>query len=142
MLRSITSTNFKNWTPVPLRAALGLIFLAHGIQKVFGGFGGRGLRTFMYADPPFPWMWPGPIWMGAAAFAELIGGVMVLIGLFTRAGASAISMVMLTALFGVHWGNFFVQDRGIEFPFALLCMAVALIHTGGGRFSVDAHLRL
>lgn len=140
MLRRITSTA-KFWTPVPLRIALGVIFIAHGAQKVFGAFGGTGFKAFISAPAPLG-LWPSWFWMGSAAFAELIGGVLVLLGLFTRIGAGLITAVMIVAIAGIHWGRFFVQDRGIEFPFALLCVAITLLYTGGGKLSVDAYLKL
>ncbi len=140
MLRRITST-YKTWATVPIRLALGMIFIAHGAQKVFGAFGGSGLGKFIATAAPLG-LWPSWFWMGSAAFAELIGGVLVLLGLFTRIGAAAISAVMIVVIAGIHWGNFFVQDRGIEFPFAMLCMAIMLLYTGGGKLSVDANLRL
>ncbi len=140
MLRRITST-YKTWATVPIRIALGMIFIAHGAQKVFGAFGGSGLGKFIATAAPLG-LWPSWLWMGSAAFAELIGGVLVLLGLFTRIGAAAISAVMIVVIAGIHWGNFFVQDRGIEFPFAMLCMAIMLLYTGGGKLSVDANLRL
>ena len=140
MLRRITST-YKTWATVPIRIALGMIFSAHGAQKVFGAFGGSGLGKFIATAAPLG-LWPSWFWMGSAAFAELIGGVLVLLGLFTRIGAAAIFAVMIVVIAGIHWGNFFVQDRGIEFPFAMLCMAIMLLYTGGGKLSVDANLRL
>ena len=140
MLRRITST-YKTWATVPIRIALGMIFIAHGAQKVFGAFGGSGLGKFIATAAPLG-LWPSWFWMGSAAFAELIGGVLVLLGLFTRIGAAAISAVMIVVIAGIHWGNFFVQERGIEFPFAMLCMAIMLLYTGGGKLSVDANLRL
>lgn len=140
MLRRITST-YKTWATVPIRIALGMIFIAHGAQKVFGAFGGSGLGKFIATAAPLG-LWPSWFWMGSAAFAELIGGVLVLLGLFTRIGAAAICAVMIVVIAGIHWGNFFVQDRGMEFPFAMLCMAIMLLYTGGGKLSVDANLRL
>ncbi len=140
MLRRITSTA-KFWTPVPLRIALGVVFIAHGAQKVFGAFGGSGLKSFVSASAPLG-LWPSWVWMGSAAFAELIGGLLVLLGLFTRIGAGLIATVMTVTILGVHWGRFFVQDRGMEFPFTLLCIAITLLITGGGKLSVDANLKL
>ncbi|MBS1812062.1 MAG: DoxX family protein [Acidobacteria bacterium] len=140
MLRRITSTH-KTWATVPLRLALGVIFIAHGAQKVFGAFGGRGLSAFLSAPAPLG-LWPSWFWMGAAAFAELLGGVLVLLGLFTRLGALAIAGVMITAIFGVHRHAFFANQGGMEFPLALLSIAITLIYLGGGKLSVDANLRL
>jgi putative oxidoreductase len=80
--------------------------------------------------------------MGAAALAELLGGALVLLGLFTRLGATAIAAVMLVAIFGVHRNAFFVNQGGMEFDLALLSIAITLIYLGGGKLSVDANLRL
>ena len=72
-----------------------------------------------------------------AAFAELVGGVLVLLGLFTRIGAFLIACVMFTAIAGVHWPNFFANNKGFEYPLALLGIALALLIAGGGQASVD-----
>ena len=100
MLRRLTSTS-ASWAPFPLRLALGVAFIGHGAQKVFGSFGGPGFAKFTSFPAPFSFMRPSAAWMGVAAFAELIGGALVLLGLFTRVGAFLITCVMLTAIFGV-----------------------------------------
>ena len=82
-------------------------------------------------------MRPAWLWMGAAAFFEFIGGILVLLGLFTRLGAFLIACVMLTAIVGVHWPNFFANNRGFEYPLALLGMSLALLIAGGGQAAVD-----
>ena len=112
------------WMTLPLRLALGLIFIGHGAQKVFGVWGGRGFSAFIANDAPFSFMRPSWLWMGAAAFAELVGGVLVLAGLLTRLGALMIVPTMLTAMFGVHWG------APIEVPVILLTGAAALAVAG------------
>lgn len=124
------------WMTVPVRIALGLIFIAHGAQKVFGVWGGKGLRAFTEGPAPFG-LQPAWLWLGTAACAELVGGLLVLLGLLTRFGALMIVPVMLVAMFGVHWGAFFLQSRGIEYTLALLAMALALVIAGGGRMSFD-----
>ena len=135
MFRKLVATP-PLWLTIPLRLALGIIFIAHGGGKMFGWFGGRGLSVFIEGTPPFGFMRPSWLWLGAAAFAEFFGGLLVLAGLLTRFGAFLILCVMLTAMLGVHWGTFFMP-RGIEFTLALLAIAVALIISGGGRVSVD-----
>jgi putative oxidoreductase len=74
--------------------------------------------------------------MGAAAVSELIGGILVLLGLFTRVGAFLIACVMLVAIFGVLWPVFFAPT-GMELAIAFLGIALALLITGGGQASVD-----
>ena len=123
---------------LPLRLALGVIFIAHGAQKVFGSWEGPGLRAFMNFPAPYPIMRPAWLWMGAAAIGELLGGILVLLGLFTRVGAFLIFSIMLTAMLGVHWGKgFFLSNMGIEYTVALLGMALALLIGGGGQASAD-----
>ncbi len=138
MFRRIISTS-ASWTPVPLRLALAAIFIAHGAQKVLGSFSGPGLAQFTSFPPPFPFMRPGWLWMGAAAFAELIGGGLLLLGLLTRVGAFLIACVMLTAIC-VHWKAGFFAPGGYEYPLALLAMCLALLISGGGMVSIDRGL--
>ena len=137
MLRKLTATS-ATWATLPLRLALGVIFIAHGLQKVFGSWEGPGLRAFMNFPAPYSFMRPAWLWMGAAAIAELLGGVLVLLGLLTRFGAFLIACVMLTAMLAVHWGKgFFMSSMGIEYTVALLGMALALLIAGGGQASAD-----
>lgn len=140
MFRKLIATA-PTWFTLPVRFALGLIFIAHGAQKVFGAFGGRGLSASLAGEAPFSFMRPSWLWLGAAVFSELIGGILVLLGLLTRVGAFFIGITMLVAMFGVHWGSFFMANRGIEFTLALLGMAVALVIAGGGRASIDELLQ-
>src|SRR5215470_12665231 len=123
MLRRLRATS-ATWATIPLRLVAGMVFIAHGSQKVFGAFGGPGLRGFTSSSAPFPAMRPAWLWMGAAAFAEFIGGILVLLGLFTRVGAFLIACVMLTAIAGVHWPNFFANNRGFEYPLSLLAITL------------------
>ena len=135
MLRKLTSTT-SSWATVPLRLALGISFIGHGAQKVLGSFGGPGFAKFTSFPAPFPFMRPASVWMGAAAFAELIGGVLVLLGLFTRLGAFLIVCVMVTVIPGSLWPKFFAPE-GMELAVAYLGIALALLITGGGQASVD-----
>lgn len=139
---------FKEWGNtyglVPLRLALGVIFTAHGLQKVFGLFGGNGLSATVAAFhehlgiPPFL--------AYIAIFTELIGGVCVLIGFMTRWASLGLAIVMLVAIFHVHLANgFFLNSgnipgvgNGIEYTVALLGMALTLFLTGPRRPSLDS----
>ena len=135
MLRRLSSTS-SLWATVPLRLALGIAFTGHGAQKVLGSFNGPGWAKFTSFPAPFPFMRPAWLWMGGAAVSELIGGILVLLGLFTRLGAFLIACVMLVAIFGVLWPRFFAPE-GMELAVAFLAMALALLITGGGQASVD-----
>lgn len=138
MFRKLIATS-ASWVPLPLRLTLGTIFVAHGAQKVFGSFNGPGWAKFTAFPAPFPFMRPAWLWMGAAAIAELLGGALVILGLLTRVGAFLIFCTMLTAVVGVHWPKFFAPG-GIEYPLALLTIALALMISGGGMASVDRGL--
>lgn len=135
MLRKLTATS-ATWATVPLRLALGAAFIGHGAQKVLGSFGGPGFSKFISFPAPFSFMRPSAAWMAVAALAELIGGLLILLGLFTRLGAFLIVCVMLTAIFGVLWPKFFAPE-GMELALAFLSMSLALLISGGGQASVD-----
>jgi len=137
--RLIATTH--TWITLPLRIALGIIFIAHGAQKVFGAWGGPGIGKFTAASAPFGFMRPGWLWLGMAAIAELVGGALVLLGLLTRAGAFFLAITMLVAMFGVHWSGGLFLPRGIEYTVALLGMSLALLIAGGGRLSLDEQLQ-
>lgn len=139
MFRKLVATT-PTWFALPVRLALGAIFIAHGAQKVFGSWGGQGLKAFIENPAPYTWMRPAWLWMGAAAFAELVGGALIVLGLLTRLGAFSIAFVMAIAIFGVHWGAFFASQKGVEYPVALFAMAFALLISGGGQASIDQKL--
>lgn len=129
-----------------LRLPLGAIFIAHGSQKLLGAFGGHGLTaTFKMFEEK---LGIPPIFTLLAIIAEFGGGVGVLCGFLTRLSGFGIAAVMAVALYKVHWANgFFLnaacvpgRGHGIEFPLALLGMALALLFSGGGAWSVDRYL--
>ena len=131
-------TEERLWMTLPLRLSLGLVFMAHGGQKLFGWLGGKGLlgTAAYFAKIGLS---PGLLWAALAGGGEFFGGLLVLLGLFTRLGALLIMAVMLVAMAKVHWGAFFLP-AGIEYTLTLLCSAVALLIAGGGKFSLDARL--
>jgi putative oxidoreductase len=141
MPRALTATT-QTWATLPLRLTLGAIMFAHGAQKIFGAWGGKGFSAWIGGTAPLN-LRPSWAWLAAAAFSELLGGTMVLLGLFTRAGALVIACVMSVAIAGVHWPNgFFINSGGFEYPFALLGMALALMMMGGGNASLDSQLNI
>lgn len=119
-----------------MRLTLGCIMTAHGYHKVFGG-----LQHFAHMVGSMGI----PSWLGyVAAFVELLGGVLLIVGFFTRPAAFAIFIDLVVAIWKVHLHNGLMgsPDRpGFEFPLAVATLAFALIFFGGGPISIDHVLR-
>jgi len=118
---------------VVMRLTVGAIMLVHGSHKVFGGLhhhaqmvAGLGL----------------PAWLGyVSAFAEFLGGLMLLVGFFTRVAACVVCFDLIVAIWKVHWHNGLTGDHGYEFPLAVATLALALIFFGAGPIALDHVLR-
>jgi putative oxidoreductase len=122
---------------LPLRLSAGVIFSAHGAQKLFAWFGGYGL------EGTGQWMEsiglaPGYFMALMAGSAEFFGGLLLILGLLTRPAAAVLAVTMLVAIVSVHLQNgLFMSNNGYEFGLALLAISVALIVQGAGRFALD-----
>ncbi len=138
-LHTLTHTR-DTYAGLALRLPLGIIFMAHGAQKLFGWFGGYGLQG------TGQWMAsiglePGVLMAALAGSAEFFGGIFLLLGLFTRANALVLAFTMAVAIITVHLSNgLFMSNNGYEFALALLAGAVALMISGAGNLSVDKTL--
>jgi putative oxidoreductase len=121
-----------------LRVVFGLALAAHGSQKLFGWFGGHGLRgtAGFFGQLGFR----APLAMAAlAGLAELGGGLLFAFGLATPLAAFAIAVVMLNAIWAVHWPKgFWNTNGGYEMNLFVLATAVAIAVTGAGGFSLDS----
>ena len=125
------------WASLALRLPLGIIFTAHGAQKLFAWFGGYGLEgtgQFMASQG----LEPGFLMALLAGAVEFFGGLALIIGLLVRPTALALAFTMLIAGVVVHGGaGLFLSNGGYEFALALLSGSVALVLLGGGKLSVD-----
>lgn len=129
------------WAPVGLRLALGVVFVAHGLDKLFGTFGGGGLEATaaQFAELGLQ---PPAFHALMAGLMEAGGGLLVALGLFTRLGGLMIAATMVVAIATVHLsGGLFARDGGFEYPLVILGGALYLVLAGGGPFSVDALLK-
>jgi putative oxidoreductase len=120
------------------RLVLGPLMAGHGAQKLFGWFGGHGLKGTggFFESLGFH---PGRLFAGAAAATEVVSGLLVTSGMLGPVGPALMISVMIVATFTVHWKNgVFAQDNGIELPLLFGAGAFALALTGPGLFSLDA----
>lgn len=139
IVRRVLGTG-AGWGATALRIPVGIIFAAHGAQKLFGWFGGYGLEgTGQWMDSIG--LAPG-YWMALlAGAAEFFGGLALIAGVLVRPAAAALAVAMLVAIFSVHITHgLFVEKNGYEYALALLAVAVALAFAGAGRGSVDRAL--
>ncbi len=145
MLRNWLADKIE-WAPLPLRVSLGVIFFAHGAQKVlgwFGGYGWTGTMQFFTQTLHIP-----ALLAMLAILTEFLGGIALFLGLFTRLAALLVAGEMVVATLQVHLPNGFFMNwanapnvgHGIEYNLALIGAALALLITGGGRLSVDTAL--
>ena len=140
MNNSITKNIFDtndNAATLPLRLVAGIIFAAHGSQKLFAWFGGYGL------DGTGQWMdsiglGPGYVMALLAGSAEFFGGLLLILGLFTRPTSVVLAITMLVAIVKVHLVNgLFMANNGYEYALTLLVVTLVLAIQGAGSFSLD-----
>lgn len=130
-----------------IRVVLGVIFFAHGAQKVLGWYGGHGLHGsaafFNSMGMPLPLAY-------LVCLLEFVSGIGLLIGFLARLCGLAVVAIMLGAIATVHWQHgFFLnaelkpgKGHGIEFTLALIAMALAVVVEGAGALSVDGWLAM
>lgn len=125
------------WAPVPLRVTLGMVFLAHGSQKLFGLFGGPGLGKVseIVASLGFQPAW---LWAVMLAMSEWLGGLALLLGLFTRWAVLPLLVVMGVAYAKVHAPHGFFLPQGFEYVWVISGGLLALLVAGSGALSCDA----
>ena len=144
MLRKLTITENTNAITI-LRLVLGVLFFAHGAQKMLGWFGGYGFSGTMgfftgamHIPAPFAFL---------AIAAEFFGGIGLLLGLLTRIAAFGIAVNMLVAIVMVHsqfglfanWSGT-QKGEGIEYHLLVLAITAFLMIRGGGALSADRKL--
>lgn len=124
-----------------LRLAAGLMFLPHALWKV-GYFSGPGLPGFIKFFDKVGYS-PGAFWGPTILGIEIVGGVLLAIGLFTRPIALILFIEMLV-ITHFHWprGFFFnAQGGGYEYPMMWAAVLLYFVIRGGGDWSVDAKLK-
>ncbi len=126
------------FAPLALRLPIGITFMAHGAQKLFGWFGGYGL------EGTGQWMasiglTPGYLMALMAGSSEFFGGLLLIIGLLIRPTSAVLAFTMLMAIVTVHLDNgLFMSNNGYEFGLALLAATISLTISGAGKLSIDS----
>jgi len=116
---------------------LGLIFIGHGSQKLFGLFGGAGLKGTIQWIGSMGFR-PAWFWGLLASLSEFGGGLLLALGLLSPLGSLGIIAAMLVAIIQVHLPHGFWNTKGgVEFPLTNIAAALGLAFTGPGKFSID-----
>ncbi|MCQ6279500.1 DoxX family protein [Bacillus sp. EB600] len=123
-----------------IRLVMGVAFMGHGAQKLFGWFGGYGLKG------TGGWMEslgikPGVTMALLAGLAEFVGGVLFVLGLLTPLAGIMIAGTMVVAIAKVHGPNgFWGTNNGYEFNLILIAVALGIALAGPGQYALDALL--
>ncbi len=122
-----------------LRVVLGAILIPHGCQKLFGWFGGMGFERFSGLFDQLGYK-PGALWVAVVALTELVGGIMLILGLFTRVAAAGVVIFMINAVWFTSAKGFFWTAGGSEFSILILAVALVFLVRGGGEYSIDSKM--
>ena len=140
--QDLTGTPFLDLAFLIARVMIGLLMTAHGAQKLFGWFGGHGLKApgEFFGKLGFE---PARLFATAAALGEFTSGLLIALGLFGPVGPAILLAVMVVAAISVHWnGGLFATTNGIELPLLYSIAAIRFALTGPGGYSLDAALGL
>ena len=130
-------SGLSDFAQAAMRIALGGILWAHGMQKLFGAFGGLGIsgNAAFFEKVGYS---PGIFWGTLVGCTEFIGGILLVLGLFTRPAAAAVVIFMINGVyFTSKAGGFFWTARGSEFAILILVVAFYLLIRGSGPWSID-----
>ncbi|WP_027417609.1 DoxX family protein [Aneurinibacillus terranovensis] len=117
-----------------IRLVIGLTFMGHGAQKLFGWFGGYGLKgTGGWLESIG--VKPGVLMAFLAGAGELVGGILFAAGVLTPVGAFLIVVTMLVAIFTVHGKNgYWATENGFEYNLILIAVAIGVALIGPGAY--------
>lgn len=131
----------KDWTLTVIRVVAGGVMLPHGLQKMFGWFGGGGFTATMHGFTKGGF--PAPL-VFLMIMAEFLGALGLILGCLSRIAAfgvavdMAVAAILVTSRFGmfINWTGR-QKGEGMEYQFLMIGMALAILIGGGGAFSID-----
>ena len=141
LLQSLVATG-DSFAPTLLRLALGIMMFPHGAQKLlgwFGGYGFNGTMGYFTGTVGTPWVVGLLVILG-----EFFGSLLLIAGLGTRFAAASLVVIMLGAAWQLRGNGFFMnwfgnqKGEGIELFILAIGIALALVVTGGGKWSADS----
>jgi putative oxidoreductase len=128
-----TNTGLLNLSLLLLRCMVGVILFPTGAGKLFGWFGGFGMKmTIQY----YSMSGISEFFTYVSAYTEFIGGFLLIIGLLTRPAAFAVMINMIVATY-ILWPKGFIIG-GAAYPFSLMVSAFIILFTGPMAYSIDA----
>jgi len=142
MLREteIRDRSAVDWALLIARVVVGVVFMAHGAQKLFGAFGGPGLRAVVQMMGPVGYL---------VSVGEFFGGLGLVLGFLSRFSAASIILIMLGAIGMVHARvGFFMNwagnqaGEGFEYHLVAIGLLLPLVIAGPGRFAIGRFLPL
>lgn len=120
-----------------MRIVIGGFLIPHGMQKLFGLFGGAGMEGVIAGFTKMG-LEPAPLLAYMAGCTEFFGGILIVLGLFTRVAAAGAFILLITAASHVHYANgFFAGKGGYEYALLWAVMAFYVFIKGGGHCSLD-----
>jgi putative oxidoreductase len=137
---TIRDSSAFDWALLVVRTIVGIIFMAHGAQKLFGAFGGPGLSATVQMMGPLGYL---------VTVGEFFGGLGLVVGFLSRFSAASIILIMLGAIGMVHaqfgffmnwWGN--QAGEGFEYHLLAIGALLPIAIVGPGRFAIGRFLPL
>jgi putative oxidoreductase len=141
----VSEAGVRNYSAIDVallvaRIIVGVIFMAHGAQKLFGAFGGPGLSAVVGMMGPLGYL---------VSIGEFFGGLGLVVGFLSRFSAASIIVIMLGAIAMVHlkvgfFMNWMGNQGGEGFEYHLLAIAILLVIViaGPGRYAIGRSLPL
>ncbi len=137
---TIRDRSAVDWSLFVARVVVGVIFMAHGAQKLFGAFGGPGLSAVVQMMGPLGYL---------VTIGEFFGGLGLVLGVLSRFSAASIILIMLGAIAMVHAESGFFMNwagnqggEGFEYHLLAIAALLPIVIAGPGRFAVGRRLPL